>query len=134
MKKLLLVFAAIAIAAGVCAQKDSTKMKMSPRDMKSIQNDTVQKIPFDKSYPDGVIMLNAQMMLVKNAKLSILDHEMTMSDGTRVMCDGNYIKNDGTKLMLKEGQHIDMFGNIILFKAPNDRNLFVVPDSIMKRE
>jgi len=56
MKKIILVFVAIAITAGAYAQNDSINRKMSPRNMNNSQNQNVQNNPIDKSHPDGVMM------------------------------------------------------------------------------
>lgn len=52
------------------------------------------------------------MLMVKNGKLTALDHEMSMENGMKVMSDGTLMKKDGTKMMMKEGQRIDMAGDI----------------------
>ena len=147
MKKLILVFAVIAITAGAYAQTDSTSIKVSQPDINNTdedinqdwdvnngQNQTVHNNPIDKSNPDGVMMQNGKTMMVKNGKMTILDHEMTMSNGTKITSDGNYIKKDGTKKMMKEGQHIDNSGNITTIKTNKDKELQLVPDSTMNKD
>jgi hypothetical protein len=121
MKKLIVVFIAIAISTGAYAQADSTNRKTSPKDMNKNQN--VQNNPVDKSHPDGVMMQNGKMMKVKNGQMTILDQDMTLSNGTKVMSDGTYINKDGAKMMLKEGQHMDMSGNMIPMKTHDDKLL-----------
>ena len=133
MKKLILVFGAIAITAGAYAQADSTNRKTSPRDMNNNQNQIVQNNRADKSNPDGVLMQNGKVMLVKNGQMTVLDHDMTMSNGTKVMSDGTCVKKDGTRTMLTEGQHIDMSGNMVPMKSNKDDNMYLVPDSTRKK-
>ena len=36
--------------------------------------------------------------------------DMTMSDGSKVMMDGTVIKKDGSKMMMKNGDSMDMSG------------------------
>lgn len=134
MKKVILVFAVIAITAGAYAQTDSTNTKLSPRDMNHNQIQHMQHSPVHESHPDGVIMKNGKMMMVKNGQFTALDHEMTMSNGTKVMADGTCTKKDGTKMLLKEGQHIDMDGKLISMDAKKDKNMYLVPDSTRKQE
>ena len=134
MKKLILVFVAIAITAGAYAQSDSTNKKMSPRDMNNNQIQKVQDNPVDKSCPDGVMMQNGKMMMVKNGQTTILDHDMTMTNGTKIMSDGTCIKRDSTKMMMQEGQHMDMSGNMIPMKTNTDTNIYPVPDSTSKKD
>jgi hypothetical protein len=134
MKKLILVFVAIAITAGVYAQADSTNRKMSPRDMNSTKNQNMQHNSMDKSHADGVMMKDGKLMKVKDGKTSMFEeNEMTLSNGTRIMKDGTCIKKDGTKITLKDGQHMDMSGNLISNKPDKDNNMYLVPDSTRKK-
>jgi len=134
MKKLILVFVAIAITAGAYAQDGSTNRKMSPQDLNNTQKQNLQNNPVDKSHPDGVMMQNGKMMMVKNGQMTSLDHDMTMSNGTKIKSDGTCIKKDGTKKMMKEGQHMDMSGNMIPMKTNKDKNMYLVPDSTKKKK
>src|ERR1035437_4280701 len=128
MKKLILVFVAIAITAGAYAQADSTNRKMSPQDKNNNQNQNVQNNPVDKSLPDGVMMQNGKMMKVENGQTTILrEQDMTLSNGTKIMSDGTCIKKDGTKTKMKEGQHMDMSGNMIPMKTNKDKNMYLAP-------
>ncbi len=112
MKKIILVFVAVAISAGAYAQTDSTSRKMSPRDLNNNLNQNVRNNTVDKTCPDGVVMQNGKMMKVKDGQTTTLDQEMTMSNGTKIMRDGSCINSDGTTTMMKEGQHMDMSGNM----------------------
>ncbi len=186
MKKLIIVFAAVAITAGGYAQPDTSKMNQqkmnhnqnmqsnphepdknqnqnmqsnpldqnnnqkpdmqgnpqdlnrnqkqnmqsNPQDLNNNPNQNAQKHPVDKSHPDGIMMQNGKLVRVKNGQITIFqDNEVTLSNGTKVMKDGTYIKKDGTKLTLKEGQHLDMSGNLIPMKTDKDKNMYLVPDS-----
>jgi hypothetical protein len=42
-----------------------------------------------------------------------MEQEYTLSNGTRILLNGNYIKKDGTELHFEEGQHMDMMGRFI---------------------
>lgn len=130
MKKLIVVFVTIAITAGAYAQTDTTNKKVSPRDNNINQKQTMQNNTIEKSNTDGVVMLNGKMMKMKNGQSTILDQEMTMSNGTKIASDGTYITKDGTKMTLKEGQRMDMAGNMI--PKDKDKNMYLVPDSIKK--
>lgn len=61
---------------------------------------------------DGAMMKDGVMMLIKSGKMSLMTSEMTLENGTRIMRDGTVIQKDGTKVMLKEGDHIDLEGKI----------------------
>jgi len=149
MKKLIVVFVAIAISAGAYAQAGSTNGKTSPQDLKNKQNQNVQNNPqdlnknqnqnvqnnpVDKSHPDGVMMQNGKMMKVKNGQMTSIDHDMTLSNGTKIMSDGTCVKKDGTKMTMKEGQHMDMSGNLTPMKTNKDNNMYLVPDSTKKKK
>lgn len=138
MKKLILVFTAIAIMAGAHAQADSTNKKKSPADINygidqnlDLNNNQNQNMQ-NNSNSDGVMMENGKMMMVKNGKTTILDHDMTMSNGTKIMSDGTYTKKDGTKLTMKEGQRMDMSGKLDPTKTNKDKNMYLLRDSTRK--
>jgi len=148
MKKLFVVFVAIAISAGAYAQtgltngttspkevksKQNQNESNNPQDLKKNQNQNMQNNSFDKSHPDGVMMQNGKMMQVKNGQLSSLDNDVTLSNGTKIMSDGTCIKKDGTKMTMKEGQHMDMSGNLTPMKTNKDNNMYLVPDSTKKK-
>lgn len=147
MKKLILVYAAVLISVCVFAQTDTSNGKRSPidfnrtddgmnqnRNTNNTQNQHLQINPVDKSQPDGVMMQNGKMMMIKNGKATILDHDMPMNNGSKIMSDGTFIKKDGTKLMMKDGQHIDMSGNMVPMKTNKDRNMYLVPDSTKNKD
>ena len=163
MNKLILVFVAIAFTIGAHAQSGSTNGKTSPQGMNNTQNQNLQNNPQDlnnkqkqnlqtnpqdmnnthkqnmqnnpgaNSHPDGVIMQNGKMMKVKNGQMTSIDQDMTMSNGTKIMSDGTCIKKDGTKINMKEGQHMDMSGNMISKKNNKENNMYLVPDSTRKK-
>lgn len=142
MKKLILVFAAMAITAGAYAQADSTKRKMNPvdsirttdslyqnRDLNKNPNrdktnpDTLMNDqPQQLAYADGVLMLSGKMMKVKDCTMTPLEQNLTMSNGTKVSCEGSYVKKDGTEMTFKDGEHIDMSGNLISTKNLTSKN------------
>lgn len=130
MKKLILVIAATVISAGTFAQIDSIYRKTTPQNIH--QNQRMQINPADKSVPDGVMMQYGKIMKVQNGTMTTLDHEMIMSNGTKIRTDGNYTNNDGLTMMLTEGQHIDMEGNLTIIRSDKDKIMYLVPDSTRK--
>jgi hypothetical protein len=63
---------------------------------------------------DGVMMSGGKMMMMKMGKpAGPMEHEMTMSDGTRVTLDGTVRAKDGTEKHLRDGQMIMMDGHIM---------------------
>lgn len=134
MKKLILAFAAIAISVGAYAQADSTYRQMNQREFERHQNQRMQNNPVDKSIPDGVMMKEGKILMVKNGEVTTLDHDMTMTNGTKVVTDGNYTSNNGTTMKLREGQHIDMDGKLTFLKSKKDRNMYLVPDTTRTKD
>lgn len=120
MKKLILVFVAIAIAAGAYAQIDSTS-RMSQRNVN--YNPDLRYNTAEKSLPDGVVMKNGVVMKVEDGEMTILDDDMTMGNGTKITSDGTWTKSDGTEKVLEEGQHIDMSGNMTTMDDHKDNDM-----------
>jgi hypothetical protein len=108
MKKSILVgSAALLISMASFAQNDLAGKDL--RDTVKIEN-TVQ------SHPDGVMMTEGTMKLVKNEVVTPMEAEITMSNGTTVSVDGTIITKDKTQTKMKEGQHMDMNGVITEMK------------------
>ena len=116
MKKLILVSTAILLSFGSFAQTDSTNNKMNHDIMNHDMDNSMNHQTMDKSHPNGVMMKDGKMMMIHNGKMTMMNHDMTMSNGTKVMSDGTCIKKDGIKMMMKEGQHMDMSGKMIPMK------------------
>jgi hypothetical protein len=140
MKKLILVLSVFTISMNTNAQTDSATIKMIPPEI-IIENDGMhqnremnkqnQVNSIESLHKDGVIMHNGKMMTVKNGQMSHFERDITMSNGTKIRSDGTCIYNNGKKSMMKEGQHMDMSGNISDMK--NNKNMYLVPDSTIKR-
>lgn len=110
---------------------DSKNNKTSQSDVNNNKNQNVQNKSDDKSQTDGVVMKNGKIMKVENGQLTILkEKDMTMSNGTKIMSVGTYIKKDGSRTALKEGQHIDLSGNL----TDKNKKMYLVPDSTTKKD
>jgi len=150
MKKVIFVSTALCFSLCLFAQTDPTKNKMyhddkdHPRMTKEMNHQTGYK-----SFPDGVMMKNGKLMMLKTGKLTMMDHEMTMSNGTKIMSDGTIMKKNGTKMMMKEGQHMDMSGNMRNTKTKKiitrkttvketttnkKKDMYLVPNSKIKKD
>lgn len=110
MKKLIFVCAALALSFGAFAQTDTTTKKMD-------HNKMMNHDQMDMSKTDGCMMMNGKMMMIKDEKMSPMTEPMTMGNGTKMLLDGTCIKKDGTKMKVKEGDHMDMSGNMHRKKA-----------------
>lgn len=70
----------------------------------------------EKSINDHLIFREGKMLLMKNGEPEILLKEIVMPNGAKVSTHGHIHNPDGTKIVLKEGQKMDMKGNIIVEK------------------
>ncbi len=79
--------------------------------------DTLKYNEMMKDHPNGVMMQDGKMWLIKDNVFSLLEQSIVMKNGTTVMVDGQYTKKNGTKMMFKEGEHMDMEGKLIPMKS-----------------
>lgn len=86
MKKIILVFAAIAISASVYAQTDSTNTKKNQWHMNNNQKQNMQNNPVDKSHPDRATDSTNRSMQHKNKDVDKTYHE---ADSTKRKMDKN---------------------------------------------
>ena len=105
MKKLIFVLGALALSFGSLAQSDTTMKKMN-------HNKMPMQDKMDMSKTDGVMMMDGKMMMIKDSKMTLMKKQITMGNGTKVMTDGMCMKKDGTKMTMKEGDHMDMSGKM----------------------
>ena len=121
MKKVIFVSVAFCFSMCLFAQTDSTKKKMQYIDNEKRQMTREGNYQTaTKLFPDGVMMKNGKLMMIKNGKKTLMDHEMSMSNGTKVLSNGMIMKKDGTKMMMKEGQYMNMAGN---FRNPETKKV-----------
>jgi hypothetical protein len=133
MKKILVTITAIILTVAAYAQSDRKVRANS--DTGSYQTST-------KKYPDGFIMKNGRVMRVKDNRMTTLKNDTTLSNGTMVMSNGQYMKKGEAKMMLKEGQHIDMSGNVVSMPHSNDqgsrkdgnKKMYLVDDTIRNKK
>ncbi len=118
MKKMILVITAVLISLVSFSQMDSTNHMMDNNKMGNGMNHQAM----NKSYGDGVMMLNGKMMMEHSGKMTMMNNDTTMSNGTKVMTNGTCITKNGTKIMMKEGQHMDMSGKMMLMKDSKMKN------------
>ncbi len=99
MKKIFVFLIVSFLTSAVFAQND----KMTNDKMKS------EKTMKGK---DCVMMKDGKMMVMKNGQTMAMDKEMTMSNGTMVMADGNVKMKDGKTMMMKDGDCVYMNGKM----------------------
>lgn len=135
---------ALALSAGAYAQNDSMQNKMGApdinrhddgfnpnRDMNNNHKTEPQDTHEAATQPDGVMMQNGKMMVVKDNRTTLLENDMTLSNGIIIMRNGSYMRKGGTKKNFKDGDHMDMSGNLISMKGSN--NMYLLPDSTIKK-
>lgn len=104
MKKAILLILVAILSVGAYAQSDSTSKILKP------------VVLYDKSdssfnvLEDGYILKDRRMMTVKNNIFTIMDKDITLSNGTVVKRHGSYTEIGGTKILFKEGDFIDLHG------------------------
>lgn len=101
MKKIFFTIAAMIITCGVFAQTDSENKKTDP-------DKTIQK---QYRHPNGYMMKDGKLMMVKDGNMTLVQNDITLSNGTVIMADGSYMEKGKRKNKFKDGQHIDMNGN-----------------------
>ncbi|HKR02996.1 MAG TPA: DUF6799 domain-containing protein [Bacteroidia bacterium] len=159
MKKIFLAVAAVAISISAFAQSDSSGNRMNQHDIinktnqdgnnpnttrsghdmnsqdPNVQNNRdslMSHQPVRKSQPDGYRMQNGKIMMSKNGRMTTMDKEMTFSDGSILMSDGTIIRKDGTKLMIKDGEYVDLTGKVV--KSDRNKDMYLVPDSTKNKK
>ncbi len=70
----------------------------------------------DMSNEKHVMMQDGKVIIMRDGKMITVKAYTPLSNGTRVMSDGTIIKKDGTKTMLKEGECLNMAGEMVPMK------------------
>lgn len=134
MKKLSLVITAVCLSIGVYAQTDTTgtatqrgtnntnmgtgtqrdmnnsKMPVQPQENTTTGTKSPSMV---KQHPDGYMMKSGKVVMIKDGKVTTLDKEVTLENGTTITTNGSILQMDGTKATLKEGEHVDMTGKMV---------------------
>ncbi len=117
MKNLILVFTAMLFSLNVFAQSDSTKIKKTHKRVVTHKRVTTKTYPTHKAkHPDGVMLVDGKTMMIKEGKMTKLESDIYLNNGTKVTPEGMCVDKTGTTMMLKEGDHLDMEGNMIMMR------------------
>lgn len=79
------------------------------------KDEAMQKL---KSNANRIMMKEDQMWIVENGEARVMDADMMLSDGTKVMSDGKVINPDGQEWLMQNGEAVDMDGK----KQGNDES------------
>ena len=74
------------------------------------------KMPIDgesSAKKDHLMMMNGKMIVMKDGKTTIMDKDMTLGDGTKVMIDGTVMMKDGKSMKIAEDEMILMNGKVM---------------------
>jgi hypothetical protein len=115
MKKLILAFTAILLSLNVFAAPDSTKVIKTHKRVVTHKS-VATSYSTHKARPDGVMLVDGKVMVIKNGKMAKLEGEMYLKNGTKVTPDGMCVDKTGTSMILKPGEHLDMEGNMVMMK------------------
>ena len=102
MKKFLFIAGIVLVAHGVYAQ-DST---MSGQDTSMSQTAYKKK--------DCYLMKDGKVMMMRHGDtaMTTIDKTATLNNGATITPDGNVKMADGSSIMLKEGQYVDIDGKM----------------------
>jgi uncharacterized protein YdeI (BOF family) len=90
MKKLIIAIVALVFSMGAMAQS-----RMSTSQMK-----------------DGFVMTKGKMMMIQGGRISAMDQDKTLGDGTKVTTNGTVTMSGGKTTVLNNGDFIDMTGHL----------------------
>lgn len=66
---------------------------------------------------DHIMMQGGKVMMIKEGKMTPLDKELTLGNGTKVTADGTVTMKDGKKTMMKEGEMMSLDGEMMQHDA-----------------
>lgn len=125
MKIKFIIGALIAFSLSAFAQntvKDSGKVKMEEPVMDpSLDEEVVKsdKYPMDMHQTDTIstsdccMLKKGKVSCTRNGMASSMDSTYTFKNGTRIMANGTIKTKEGKTKKLKEGECVDMDGNVI---------------------
>ncbi len=100
MKKLINILVLCILSCVVFAQESTMKTTGM----------TTMKITMVKT--DCVMMRDSMLMITKHGEITMMGNPIHLNNGAVVMLNGIVKMADGTSSLLKEGQFIDMEGNV----------------------
>lgn len=106
MRPLWAVLAAVVLAGG-----PAMAAEMRPVDA-PVGNEVGAPMK-DNRAKEGVVMDQGKMMMLKDGNKMIMEENMTMRNGTVITKEGAFMMRDGSKLNMREGDWMDLDGNLI---------------------
>ena len=102
MKNLFLSMIAVALSTAVFAQETTSKASTAPTEQQTQQ----------QQQKDMYVFKNGKVWQVKSGNVTELAKDATLPTGAIVKTDGKVVSKDGQTVALKDGQYIDIDGNI----------------------
>jgi hypothetical protein len=99
MKNVFLTMLAVALSFGAFAQETTPAKDTIPMEQKTQKKDIY-------------VMKDNKMWQIKAGEKTELTEDVTLANGTIVMANGTVKTTDGQTTMLKNGQYVDLEGNI----------------------
>ncbi|MEO8962732.1 MAG: DUF6799 domain-containing protein [Ginsengibacter sp.] len=119
MKRIFLSVFAIALSFGAFAQettvpKDTTikAEQQAPTEQQVTVGQQAQTLDVQNSTQQAYIMQDGKMYQYNNGVKSEISNNVTLSNGIVITSTGTVTKADGTIETLKDGQYVDLVGNI----------------------
>lgn len=75
----------------------------------------------DKMIKDGVTMKDGKVWTVKYGKTTEMTQDIVLSDGSKVMTNGQVVMKNGTTKMLHDGESISSEGKWRMHKTKEER-------------
>ena len=80
---------------------------------------TAQNVKAPKSHTlqqskDYIILKDGKINLVKGSNITPIESDMTLTNGTVISTNGSVKSSEGTTVLLKEGEKIDLDGKMIM--------------------
>ena len=94
-------------------------------DVKIWSNDKLNPKSLTGTMQDCVMMKHGKMMMIKSGIVTSMDPDMLMTNGTRVMSDGGIYVRDGIQTKMREGQYMDMSGNMMTMQNAGTRKAVI---------
>jgi hypothetical protein len=99
---------------GQVTRKDGSKLVLKENEKLEMNGELlVDKAKLEIDEKNHVIMKNGKMMMVKEGKEFPMTKEVLMPNWSKVLVDGTVEKSDGTKALLKEGERMNMEGDMM---------------------
>jgi len=101
--------------------KTSVKQKQVQPEAKPVDTKSTQNQEPKLSMKDGYVLKNGKVLMIKNGQASSLIETVSLTNGSRLMSDGKIYKRDGSYIMMKEDDFVDLSGNLTT-QWPTDNN------------